>query len=340
MKCHRAVWLASYGRDHTLSEQERAALEAHLGSCPACRQRQAAYSRLVNALSAQQEPEPAADLLQKAIRQAQETVVESSPANGRTAQRVRLALALVVLVVLVGTRLPQAFGQSVLQKMEAAVGQARTMHVVSWEFLMTEEEARNHTWHDGKTPVRTETWVTHDAISGRDDLMGPYLWNATGYLHYDPTERKMKYLQFAGREVSLKDTIERSFNPVAEMKSAVTPGTYLSLHNFADAVWQGRKVHKLQIASGPDKPKAGEEVPTTQEPGRTPPPGAAPRMRRTFWIDRETNLPVHAEYEKEIQGRWVVQTRSDYDYNLQTPARLFDPEAIRKDAEAHAARRH
>ncbi|MCW3053131.1 MAG: hypothetical protein JWN14_2301 [Chthonomonadales bacterium] len=342
MNCHRAARLSSLGRDHRLSLQDRADLEDHLGLCPACRQREAGYDRLVNALSAQQAPEPTADLLEKALRQARATAPRENSTPGRTLLRVRITVVSVMLIVaviaLVGTRPPRALGQALLRKMEAAVGKATTMHVISWRYDMTEEEARNHTWHDGKTPTRGEEWVTHDAMSGGDALLGPYLWNATGYLHYDPTLRQVKYA-IANREMNLKESIERSFNPVAAMKSAVPPGTYLTLHNFADTVWQGRKVHKMQIAAGPNKPRDGEEIPTQQEPGKTPSFGSMPRTRQTFWVDSETNLPVHSEQEKEIQGRWVVLLKCDYDYNRPTPTQLFDPKAVRKAAEAHAARK-
>jgi hypothetical protein len=342
MNCHRAARLSSLGRDHHLSERDRADLRDHLGLCPACRQREEGYDRLVHALSAQHDPAPPADLLEKALRQARTTAPRESYTRGRTLLRVRItAVSLVLAVVaisLLGTRPPRALGQAILRKMEAAVGKATTMHVISWRYDMTEDEARNHTWHDGKTPAWEEDWVTHDAISGGDALLGPYLWNAAGYLHYDRTERKVKYL-YISRETNLKESIERSFNPVAAMKSAVPPGTYLTLHNFADTVWQGRKVHKLQIAAGPNKPRDGEEIPTRQEPGVTPSFSSMPRTRETFWVDMETNLPVHSESEKEIQGRWVVILKRDYDYNRPAPARLFDPQAVRKAAEAHAARK-
>jgi hypothetical protein len=344
MNCHRAARLSSLGRDHPLSDRDRAELEGHLGLCPACRQREEGYDRLVNALRTRHAPEPAANLLQNALRQAQETAPRGSLTQGRTTTlRVRIMAVAVVLVVaaifLVGTRPPGALGQAILRKMEAAVGRATTMHVISWRFDMTEEEARNQTWHDGKTPVRGEYWVTHDASSGSDAQMGPYLWNANGYLRYDPTERKVKYL-LTSPELNLKESIESSFHPVAAMKSAVPPGTYLTLYNLADTVWRGRKVHKLQIANGPNKPRDGEEIPTKQqEPGKTPPLSMTPRTRQTFWVDSETDLPVHSEQEKEIQGRWVVLVKRDYDYNRPAPAPLFDPEAVRKAAEAFAARK-
>jgi hypothetical protein len=342
MNCRRATRLASYERDHQLSDQDRAGLEDHLGLCPGCRQRKADYDRLVKALSAQHDPQPAGDLLENALRKARAMAPHESQPHGGTSLRIRITAVSVVLVVVVisllGTRPPRALGQAILRKMEAAVGKATTMHVISWRYDMTEDEARNHTWHDGKTPAREEDWVTHDAISGGDALLGPYLWNAAGYLHYDPTERKVKYL-YVSSEMNLKESIECSFNPVAAMKSVVPPGTYLTLHNFADTVWQGRKVHRMQIAAGPNKPRDGEEIPTRQEPGKTPPFGSIPRTRETFWVDNETNLPVHSESEKEIQGRWVVILKRDYDYNRPAPARLFDPEAVRKAAEAHAARK-
>jgi len=345
MNCHRAARFASYGRDHRLSDRKRTDLETHLAQCPACRQREADYNRLVNALNTQHLSQPTANLLENALRQARETAPEVSLTPGwfPTTLRVRITAVSLILVaatiLLLATRPQGARGQTILRKMETAIGRATTMHVVSWRFDMTEEEARHQTWHDGKTPVRGEDWITHDAISGGDAQLGPYLWNAAGYLHYDPTERKVKYIK-ANPEMNLKATIERSFHPVAAMKSAVLPGTYLTLHKAADTVWRGRKVHKLEISSGPNKPRDGEEIPTQQqEPGKTPPPGSMPRTRQTFWVDSETDLPVHSEQEKEIQGRWVLLLKRDYDYNRPAPVSLFDPEAVRKAAEAFAARR-
>src|SRR5262249_48108276 len=98
-----------------------------------------------------------------------------------------------------------------------------------------------------------------------------------------------------------------------------------------DTVRFGRKVHKFQILSGPDKPKLGEEIPTVQQPG------AASRIRQTFWTDSTTNLPVHSEYEKWIQGRWELLVKSDYAYNRPVLAQLFNPEAVRKAAKAFGA---
>ena len=248
-------------------------------------------------------------------------------------------IALIAVGATVMEMRPQpARGQAAFRKVQTAVAKSKTMHNVTWTFLLSEDEARNNTWHEGKTPVRLDTWLTRDAMRGADDVDGPYLWTEQGYLHYDRTARQVKIMD--GRtEVSFKEAIASAFDPLSKIREAAPAGTYLSVKRLENTRWRDRSVYKLQIATGPNKPDPGEELPAVQEPGKTPPISQGPHVRETFWVDKNTDLPVYSEYEKPIQGRWIVTRRTEYDFDRPVPARLFDPRAVRKEAEAFGAAR-
>jgi hypothetical protein len=338
MNCRRAARLRSYGKDHTLSHRDRAALQSHLADCADCRRQEEGYHQLVSALRIQQEAQPRVGLFEQALQQSRTPFKEG---HKERTMVVRLGITTVAIAtfatILLGTRAPKAYGQEALAKMQTAVGQVNTLHIVSWELLPTEEEIKDQSWNENKKPIRLEGWITRTAICGWDESNGPHLWTSKGYMSYDPSAKQVT-LQDLGPGMRLTDAIHRAFNPISTIKETAPTGTYLSVKSLGNALWRGRDTYKLQIASGPQKPASGEEVTTPQTQGVTPPLSQSPQVRQTFWVDKANNLPVYSEYEKQIQQRWIVIRRSEYEYNRPVPAQMLDPAAVRKAAHAYVAR--
>ena len=176
--------------------------------------------------------------------------------------------------------------------------------------------------------------MTRDAISGTSDLQGPYLWTEQGYLSYDRSAGQVK-LAAINVEVTLQEALAGAFDPLSKLRQSAPAGTYPSVKHLEETMWRDKKVYKLQIASGPEKPAVGDAVPEVQQPGATPPISQMPQVRETLWVDNVTDLPVYSESEKYIQQRWVVQSKCEYEYNRPAPAGQFDPEAVRKAAAAY-----
>jgi len=355
MNCRQAEQLCSYNRDHALSQQQSQTLQQHMDLCPACRRREHRYRELVTALSVHRMPDPEVDLMQLALarvekEKADPRALPTSRWSGLFGKENRTMLRNLTMVVLAGalagtvlleTYPQKAQGQAVLRKMQRSITQATTLHHATWAYLQNEVEAKTHTWQDGKKPVRFDTWLTRDAMRGGDELNGPYLWTAKGYLHYDRNVNKVNYMN-PGPEVPLKAAIDDAFNPIARMRRSAPPGTYLSVKRLDDTLWQARRVYKIQIASGQTKPAVDEEV-TAQEPGKTPPISQSafvlPNVRVTYWVDKATDLPVYSEEEKQIPQRWVLLSRDEYDYTGANPPALLDTDQVRKELEAFGAAR-
>jgi hypothetical protein len=341
MKCRQARQQCAVDDHYSLAETRQAALRAHLSGCPGCRRAEQEYRDIVSALRSLPADVPRTDLLAQAVAQYSLEARGASTSRwstpwGRTAAAAA-ATVLVVSCALMTLRPRTALGQTALRRVQASILRAKTMHQTAWLYLPNEEEARTGTWHDGKKPLRTETWLTREAMSGSDDLLGPYLWTAKGYLHYDSGARRVNLNEHIGIEMPLKSAIQSAFDPVAGMRKAAPAGSCLSVKRLGDAQWHGVKVYKLQVASSPVKPAPDEQVPADPEPGATPPLSSAPHVRETFWVDKATDLPVYSEFEKQIQLRWTLRRRSEYEYNRPAPPSQFDPEAVRQAAEAFAA---
>lgn len=341
MNCRHAERLWSRGKDYNLSEREQTLLQQHLADCSACRYREETYQKLVTAVRAQTATPLTVDLLARARQEASHTATRPTPRSKFRGTLFRGALAAVALggagLLLVPTRLPPAYGQAAIKKMQAAAAKVSSLHFVTWEFTMTEEEARNHTWHEGKKPIRTDTWVIPGAMRGWDPWNGPYLLTSRGYLAYDQDTKRVGY-QNLGPTFSPQKELQKAMDPLSLLKSTAPPGAYLSVKRLEKTDYKGQRVYKIQVTSGPEKPSPAELI-SAPEPGSTPPIRDMPRIRQTFWVDETTNLPVYSEYEKEIQHKWALLRRTEYEYNRPTPPRLFDPEAIRKAAAAHMASR-
>ena len=340
MNCRQAEQLCSHSVDLPLSPRQLRVLQTHLLECAACRSREQMYRNFVSALRDEPADNRGGELLHraleridaetenalgahKALHRAPRTQKEPANIGGRrtifmlfdsrtawslfwkenTTMLRNASVTLVAMIAIGATMMemrPQpARGQAAYRKVQTAVAKSKTMHNVTWSFLLSEDEARNNTWHEGKTPVRLDTWLTRDAMRGADNVLGPYLWTEQGYIHYDRTARQVKYME-GGPEVSSKEAIASAFDPLSKIRQAAPTGTYLSVKRLEDTRWRDRSVYKLQIATGPNKPDPGEEVPAVQEPGKTPPISEGPRVRETFWVDKYTDLPVYSEYERPI----------------------------------------
>ena len=50
--------------------------------------------------------------------------------------------------------------------------------------------------------------------------------------------------------------------------------------------------------------------------------------RKLYWVDKATNLPLRVENYEEQDGKWALTQRTDYVYEEQFPANLFDPQDL------------
>ena len=168
---------------------------------------------------------------------------------------------------------------------------------------------------------------------------GAYLWNADGYLRYDRNVNKIAHMN-PGPEQPLRVALDDAFNPPAKVTRSAPAGTYLSVQRLGDARRQNHDVYKLRIASGPIRPSPDEALPATAVPGSTPPIGQGPNIRETFWVDKQTDLPLYSEFEKQIQPQhWILLRKDEFEYDRPVPPGLFDPQRVRKELEAFGAAR-
>lgn len=121
MNCRHARRLLSAGRDAALENQARVALDAHLASCPACREMQAAFAASAQRLrtASANVRVPDAELAWQAIRRE----IRGGSAPGRASRQTRrtgfwisgavAAAAAVVLAVFVAPRWTRSTGSEV-----------------------------------------------------------------------------------------------------------------------------------------------------------------------------------------------------------------------------------
>jgi hypothetical protein len=219
----------------------------------------------------------------------------------------RLALALTVSAVggVLVAGMWHDTASAELLRIQAAVSKARSVHAV---YSVVERDRRSslrrQLWYqDGR-------WRLEVARQPTQIYTGGKLWR------YDPTQGK-------ATEAS------GSFPPVpAELQRWAASGFLFEelMQEMGRSRWQGkirrlgttsldgRAVRQVLIADADDAPEPGTP---RREGGRL-----------LFWIDDQTDLPLRAEKQHEINGRWIDRVVVEFQFNQELPARLFDPDSL------------
>jgi hypothetical protein len=246
---------------------------------------------------------------------------------------IALSLAIVGLAT---TSLKHASALPRLAAMRKAMQSVRTAHLSIWE---------NTSIPDGQFH-RRELWVQGGLL--RLYIPG-YLWQiSSSDTNWNYIAGKDRLERQAHAQKPVTFDFSQTLSELTEMRKDGNGGTGVEIEAGSDTTLRGRQVAQIQLTElAPtaeelleERAKAAEirqqQAESDTQKGLAAPVApvekpTAPSLhswRSLYWVDKVTNLPLHSEDYKEQSGKWALVSRTDYFYNEQFPANLFDPQDL------------
>ena len=353
MKCSAVQRALSAGQGEERRSLTSSRIRRHLDTCATCRQVQAELDWLTNCAVAWRNdaPPPA---LQGRISQALQDVAApvipiekpvGSPLSWivtlkeNTTMKRRIGFAGFVLLLAAGglmtTSLPRASARTRLAEMKKAMQNVRTAHLSIWE----------NTSLPNRQFYQRELWVQGDLL--RQYVPGQ-LWmisspDTNWYYIADTDQLKRE----AHTQKPVKFDFSQTLSNLEESHQS-GKGNALKIESGSDTILRGRQVAQIWITEIAPTPEqlaeeqaqaeraAQEQAERNAQKGLPPPvmdkqatPATSLHSRRSlYWVDKATDLPLHSEEYVETNGKWALERRTDYFYDEQFPAHLFDPQDL------------
>lgn len=297
MNCEKAqTWIDAYV-DGELDVPAKALIEAHLETCPGCRE-QLRRVRHVTALSQSFEAVPPEGLLEKTrfgIADRKSTPMSRIKEKLTMKQGIgmRVGIATVAIAAILGAvvtltpRPAEARGgaAAVLKKMKAAAAEVKAMHSISfWDDIENKPRIRIEIWTDGK-----------DLYIDRGGHL-EIIRHGKFYEGGKPFDYQ-KYLP-DGTMVASGPVDPAMFTVSTQLKMLNRSGA--DPIDAGTATFQGRTVRKITITTDD-----GQE-------------------RHTFWVDAGSDLPLRDSVEHLENGDWVESGYTDYEFIDALDPKLFD----------------
>jgi hypothetical protein len=211
-------------------------------------------------------------------------------------RRFTLALAAAVAVGLIATSMWNHSAYAELGRIDAAIADAATAHVIQWDVKPSGERVKsNETWYKEGRYRSEGTGVGRPSVTIFADGT---LWN------FDTKANKVTFQKAKG---------PFGYNPSGFSIRAMQ-------RDFARWGWKD-KIHVIGNTALNGRAVRQVELEMANEP-----------VRVLFWVDLDTDLPIQFEKQAKRGDDWKTDGGGEFEFNRPVPDTLFDPHTLSKTA--------